>query len=60
MGTYSRADLEAFVEHEQDRGLKVVSVRSYLAHVLAFVRFLIEEEVLPSDILRRKIRLGLP
>jgi hypothetical protein len=27
----TRADLEAFVEHEQDRGLKLLSVRTYLA-----------------------------
>jgi integrase/recombinase XerD len=56
----TRADLEAFVEHEQDRGLKLLSVRTYLAHVHAFLYFLIEEELIAPQILRRRIRLRLP
>ena len=56
----NRADLEAFVEHEQDRGLKILTVRTYLSHAHAFLNFLIEEEILPAEILRRRIRLKLP
>lgn len=56
----TRADLEAFVEHEQDRGLKLLSVRTYLAHVHAFLYFLIEEELMAPQVLRRRIRLRLP
>jgi integrase len=56
----ARADLEAFVEHEQDRGLKPHSVRTYLAHVHSFLYFLIEEELIAPQILRRRIRLRLP
>jgi len=56
----TRADLEAFVEHEQDRGLKIRSVRTYMSHVQALVHFLIEEEVLSPEILRRRIRFKLP
>ena len=55
----TRADLEAFVEHEQDRGLKPLSVRTYLERVYTFLHFLIEEEVLSPEIVRRRIRLRL-
>ena len=56
----NRRDLEAFVEHEQDRGLKLSSVKAKLDRVHAFVGFLIEEEVVPAEVLVRKIRLRLP
>jgi integrase/recombinase XerD len=56
----TRADLEAFVEHEQDRGLKIRSVRTYLSHAHAFLNFLIEEEILSAEILRKRIWLKLP
>ena len=56
----NRRDLEAFVEREQDRGLKLSSVKAKLDRVHAFVGFLIEEEVIPPQVLVRKIRLRLP
>ena len=56
----TRADLEVFVEHEQDRGLKPLSVRTYLERVYTFLHFLIEKEVLSPDVVRRRIRLRLP
>ena len=55
-----RQDLEAFVEHEQDRGLKPNTVRTRLCCVYAFLRFLIRKKVLDHDLLERKIRLKLP
>jgi site-specific recombinase XerD len=56
----NRADLEAFVEHEQDRGLKLSSIHTYLAHIYAFLDFLIDEEIVPAEVLRRRVRLRLP
>jgi len=56
----SRRDLEAFVEGEQDRGLKLSSVKTKLDRVHAFLNFLIEEEIIPPGVLVRKIRLRLP
>ena len=53
-------DLEAFVEHEQDRGLKVTSVRTRLNYIWAFLRFLIEQDIIDESILRRKIKLRVP
>ncbi|MFX1555457.1 MAG: site-specific integrase [Promethearchaeota archaeon] len=56
----NRRDLEAFVEREQDRGLKRSSVKAKLDRVHAFVGFLVEEEVIGPEVLVRKIRLRLP
>ncbi len=55
-----RDDLEAFVENEQDRGTKITSARTRLMYLLGFLRFLIEDNVIPETLLRRKIRLKLP
>jgi integrase/recombinase XerD len=55
-----RQDIEAFIEHEQDRGLKPASVRTRLCGVYAFVRFLIEKKIVGYELMERKIRLKLP
>jgi integrase/recombinase XerC/integrase/recombinase XerD len=55
-----RTDLEAFVEHEQDRGLRISTVRTRLAFLIAFLHFLIEQDVIPVSVLKRGIRLKLP
>lgn len=55
-----RKHLEAFVEQEQDRGLKPVAVKTKLGQVNAFVNFLIKEEVVDRDVLSRKIRIKVP
>jgi site-specific recombinase XerD len=56
----SRADLEAFVEHEQDRGLKIVSVSNRLGSLYAFLRYLIQHELADAGLLTRKIKLKVP
>jgi site-specific recombinase XerD len=56
----TRSDLEAFVEHDQDRGLKGSSVRLKLATLRAFIRFLIEQEDLPPEVLSRTLTIKLP
>jgi site-specific recombinase XerD len=56
----TRNDLEAFVEHEQDRGLKRSSVRLKLATLRAFIRFLIEQENLLPEVLSRTLTIKLP
>ena len=53
-------DLEGFVEHEQDRGTKITSTRTRLMYLIGFLRFLIEQDLIPEKILKRKIRLRLP
>ncbi len=53
-------DVEAFIEHEQDRGLKVTTVRTRLHCLFAFLRFLIEQDIIDGRILKRKIKLKVP
>jgi integrase/recombinase XerC/integrase/recombinase XerD len=55
-----RDDVGAFVEHEQDRRLKVTTVRTRLNHLWAFLRFLIEQDIINERILKRKIKLKVP
>lgn len=56
----SRQDIEAFVEHEQDRGMRIMTVKSRLGLIYSFIRFLVDKEVLSADILLKKIRLKMP
>jgi site-specific recombinase XerD len=55
-----RVDLEGFLEHEQDRGLRISTVRTRLACVIAFLHYLMEHEVIPGSVLKRGIKLKLP
>ena len=55
-----KSDLEAFVEHEQDRGLKITTVKLRLATAKAFLRFMIEEGVLKEDVFPWKLNLKVP
>ena len=56
----TREDLKAFVKHEQDRGLTMVSVKTRLSAVYALLRFWHDKGVISPELLVRKIRLRLP
>ena len=56
----TRQDIEAYVEHEQDKGLAIRSVKTKLTALYAFVNYLVQSGILPQEILERKIRLRLP
>jgi len=60
LGEMGRVDLEAFIEHEQDRGIRISTVRTRLACIIAFLHFLMEQEVIPGSLLKRGIKLKLP
>ncbi len=60
LGEMERADLEAFIEHEQDRGLRISTVRTRLACLIAFLHFLMEQDIVPGSLLKRGIKLKLP
>jgi integrase/recombinase XerD len=55
-----RVDLEGFIEHEQDRGLRISTVRTRLACIIAFLHFLMDQEVIDGALLKRGIKLKLP
>ncbi|MEM5785757.1 MAG: tyrosine-type recombinase/integrase [Syntrophobacteraceae bacterium] len=56
----SRKHIEAFIEHEQDRGMKPVTVHGRLASVKAFLRHLIETGVVRHEVLSKRISVKLP
>jgi integrase/recombinase XerD len=56
----TRRDVEAFIEHEQDRGNKITTIRTSLMSVQAFLRHLVEEGLVSTDVFGRRIRLQLP
>jgi len=55
-----RVDLEGFIEHEQDRGLHISTVRTRLACIVAFLHYLMEQEVIAGSVLKRGVKLKLP
>jgi len=60
LGEMERVDLEAFIEHEQDRGIRISTVRTRLACIIAFLHFLMDQEVISGSLLKRGIKLKLP
>lgn len=56
----SRKDIQGFIEHEQDRGMKPVTVHGRLGSVKAFLRYLIEEGVVRYGVLSKGISVKLP
>ena len=60
LSSLTQEDLEAFVEFQQDRGLKPLSVKSNLRQVQTFLRYLIAGENVSSYVLARPIRIKVP
>jgi integrase/recombinase XerD len=58
--TVTREALSAFIEHEQDRGMKPNTVNTRLRTVSAFFRFLIDRDVIHPDVLKHRMRIKVP
>ena len=56
----TKNDIEAFIEHEQDRGLMLSTVRTRLHCVNAFLGYAMDAGVVRADVLARRIRLRKP
>ncbi|MBU1570202.1 MAG: tyrosine-type recombinase/integrase [Proteobacteria bacterium] len=56
----AKNDIEAFIEHEQDRGLMLSTVRTALHCVNAFLGYAIDAGIVRADVLARRIRLRKP
>jgi integrase/recombinase XerD len=56
----NRQDFGAFIEYEQDRGMSPNTVSTRLRALNAFFNFLIQNEVLNPDLLKRKMRIKVP
>jgi site-specific recombinase XerD len=55
-----KEDLEGFVEHEQDRGLKISTVGMRLAILKAFLRFMEERGVVGEEVFPWKLKIKMP
>ena len=60
IGQLERSDLEAFIEYEQSRGMYVTTIKTRMASIIAFLRFLMEKDLLSPSVLKKAIRLKLP
>jgi len=58
--TIRRRDIANYIDHEQERGLKINSVRNHMQTVYAFLHYLVDNDVLPLDIIYKRIRVKLP
>lgn len=58
--TLTRQDISNFVAYEQARGQKTQTVVNYLRIVYAFIKYLVDQDVLPDTVMERKIRIKLP
>lgn len=56
----TREDLFAFIEHEQDRGMKPSTVNTRVRTVKAFIGFLADNGVVSSDIVSRRFTVKVP
>jgi len=56
----TREDLGAWIEHGQDRGLKASTVKMRLRTLNAFLRYLIERDVIRPEVLSRRIIIKVP
>ena len=55
-----KADLEAFVEHEQDSGMKISTVSLRLAQVKTFLRFMIDKGDISEGVFPWKLTIKKP
>lgn len=56
----TREDLSSFIENEQDRGMKPVTVSTRLTSLYAFLGYLIEREIVHPDVIKKKMRIKVP
>jgi integrase/recombinase XerD len=55
-----RRDIEGFVEHEQDRGMKLSTVKMRLGIVKAFLRFMAEKGLIGEEVFPWRLKIKLP
>lgn len=58
--TITRDDLSSFIEYEQDRGMQPKTVSTRLRLLYAFIRYLVDRELVHPDLLKRKMRVKVP
>jgi integrase/recombinase XerD len=56
----SRDDLEVFIEHEQDRGMKASTVSMRLRTLKAFIRFLMDKGIVSDGVISKRLSVKVP
>jgi integrase/recombinase XerD len=56
----TREDLGAWIEHGQDKGLKASTVKMRLRTLNAFLRYMIEKDVIQPEVLSRRMIIKVP
>jgi integrase len=56
----TKGDVEAFIEREQDRGIKITTIRTRLVGILSLLRYWMEEGIVSPEVFFRRIRLQMP
>jgi len=55
-----RQDIAAYVENDQNSGLKIGAVKTKMRVIYTFIRFLVDQEILMPEILHKKLQIKLP
>lgn len=55
--TLTRRDIGAFVEYEQDKGLKAVSIISHLRVIYALIAYLVRQQLIDPELIHHKVRM---
>jgi site-specific recombinase XerD len=56
----TREDIEGYIEHEQDRGVKASTIDMRMRSLRAFFRFLIDRGALSPELLLKKVKIKVP
>jgi integrase/recombinase XerD len=56
----TRDDIEGYIEHEQDRGVKPSTIDMRMRSLRAFFRFLIDRGALAPEMLLKKVKIKVP
>ena len=56
----TREDIEGYIEHEQDRGVKPSTIDMRIRLLRAFFRFLIDRGALGAEILLKRVKIKVP
>ena len=58
--TLSNDNIIDYIEYDQDRGMKINTIIGRLRVIYAFVRFMVERDILPTELLQKKIHIRQP
>ena len=55
-----RQDIAAYIENDQNSGLKIGAVKTKMRVIYTFIRFLVDQEIMQPAILHKKLQIKLP